>query len=117
MMPHNFILKYLNPKDTLVRNFFENYAVYKGEKVCLTTRKNKRMPGDNGIWVGTKEKYHKSLLKQFPTLTNCNLFNIKKWLFLPADTPNFEKTAIQLCKLIQSGDPRIGVTTSKNYSL
>ena len=113
MMPHKFILDYLKPKQPLVKKIFENYAVYIEDKIFLTTRRNLKKPCDDGIWVGTSTDYHQSLREQFPSLTNLNLYNIKKWLFLPAKAQDFEKTAIQLCELIKSGDPRIGVSPVK----
>lgn len=108
-MPHQFILKYLKPMRPIVQNMFENYAILIEDKIYLNARNNNNHPCDNGIWIGTKEKHHKSLITEYPALTESNMYNIKKWLFLPATAEDFKETAKQLCELIKSGDPRIGV--------
>jgi len=52
--------------------------------------------------VSTALKYHDSLKEQFPSLTNLQFHNIKKWLLLPAATSDFEEVAVELCELKNS---------------
>ena len=112
-MPHNFILDNLYPLEANVIKMFGNYAVYVGEKIYLAIRNHQRNPIDNGIWIGTDLDYHDSLKAQFPSLTNLQLYKIKKWLLLPVEAEDFEQAAIEICELIKQGDPRIGVLPNK----
>ncbi len=108
-MPHEFILDYLYPLVPRIKKMFGNHSIYIGAKIYLATRESEKNPLDDGIWIGTKIDYHDSLKAQFPSLTNLKLYKIKKWLLLPVDADDFEETAIGICELIKSGDPRIGV--------
>lgn len=108
-MPHKFILDYLYPLETRIKNMFGNYSIYLGPKIYLATRQNEKNPLDNGIWIGTKVEYHESLKQEFPSLTSIRSYKIKKWLLLPVDAEDFEEVAISICDLIKSDDPRIGV--------
>jgi len=108
-MAHKFIVDYLYPLVPRIKNMFGNHSLYIGDKIYLATRHKEKNPLDNGIWVGTKVEHHESLQKQFPSLTNIRTYNIKKWLLLPVDAEDFEEVAIEICELIKSGDPRVGV--------
>lgn len=116
-MPFNFLLEYLKSNDLFVRQMFQNYAVFIDDKIYLNVRNNAENPLDSGIWIGTVTRYHKSLIKQFPALTNINTYNIKRWLYLPSNSKDFKDTAIGICKLIMSGDPRIGVAPLKRVEI
>ena len=108
-MAHKFIIDYLYPLDTRIKNMFGNHSIYIGAKIYLATRHSEKKPLDNGIWIGTKMEHHESLKKQFLSLTHIRTYKIKKWLLLPVEAEDFEEVAIEICELIKSGDPRIGV--------
>lgn len=108
-MPHEFLLDYLYPLELRVKKMFGNHSIYIGPKIYLATRKSTKNPLDDGIWIGTKFEHHESLKAQFPSITNLNIYNVKKWLLLPVTAPDFEEVAIEICELIKADDPRIGV--------
>ena len=108
-MPHAFILDGLFPLEVRVKKMFGNYAIYVEDKIFLATRHHIHKPIDNGIWIGTSHQHHESLKKEFPSITNLRLYNIKKWLLLPEESDTFESTALHICDAIKSGDPRFGV--------
>ena len=112
-MPFDFILDYLYPLDVFTKKMFGNHAIYIDNKIVLATRDHEKKPIDNGIWIGTAIEHHESLKSQFSSLTHLQLYNIKKWLLLPVDAPDFEETAIEICELIKANDPRIGVLVEK----
>jgi len=109
-MPHDFILEGLYPMPVRVKKMFGNYAVYGNNKILLATRHNTEKPTDNGIWIGTSQEYHDSLMKEFKSVRHLQLYNIKKWLLLPEEAEDFEEVSFEICALIKSLDPRIGVT-------
>ena len=108
-MAHDFILDYLYPLVPHIKKMFGTHSLYIGEKIYLATRDSEKKPLDNGIWVATIVDYQDSLKEQFPSLINISVYNIKSWLVLPVEAVDFEEIAIELCDLIKSGDPRIGV--------
>ena len=87
---------------------FGNVAIYTGDKIILATRQKEENPIDNGIWVGTKEKYHNELKELFPALRNLKTYGIKSWLLLPEDADDFEEVAYKITTLIKQNSPLIG---------
>ena len=79
------------------------------DRIYLAARQREKTPEDNGIWIGTEMKHHESLFAQFSSLSYLNTIPMKKWLLLPETAEDFEETAIEICELIKSGDPRVGV--------
>ena len=109
MLPHEFILDHLYPLPIQTKKMFGNHGIYVEDKIVLAVRDNENKPIDNGIWIATSAKHHDRLKSQFSSLKNLTLYNIKKWLLLPVESEDFEERAIEICELIKSGDPRIGV--------
>lgn len=112
-IPHDFILDGLHPMPVRIKKMFGNYAVYGNNKILLATRHNTKRPIDNGIWIGTSQEYHESLLNQFKSIRHLKLYNIKKWLLLPEEAEDFEEVGFEICALIKSSDPRIGVAINE----
>lgn len=108
-MPFEFILDHLYPLEPFIRKMFGTHSLYIEEKIYLAARQRDKNPEDNGLWIGTEFQHHESLKSQFPSITYLQTIPLKKWLLLPESAEDFEETAIQICELIKSGDPRIGV--------
>lgn len=82
----------------------------------MILRQRLNEPHLNGIWVAVDTAYQSSLQKELPSL---HLFawgkedNESGWLLLQTDVKDFETSAIQLCRLIEHGDKRIGRLVDK----
>jgi hypothetical protein len=113
MIPFDFILDYLYPYEPAIKKIFGQHVLYSEDKIILALRKNNKNSIDNGLWIATDFEHHISLENQFKSLRKLTLYNIKKWLLLPDDAEDFEKTAIQICELVKKGDIRIGVISKQ----
>jgi hypothetical protein len=109
-VPHAFVLEALERISPRTRPMFGCLAVYSGEKVVAMLRDKPARPADNGVWVATTAEHHQSLRAEFPSLRSIQLLGKLEthWQVLPADAPDFEEAALELCELIIAGDSRIG---------
>jgi len=95
---------------------FGSLAVYVDEKIVFLLRRkqDRKTLRDDGIWVATMPEHCASLKRDFPTLRPIELFagsgraGFSAWLNLPEDEEGFEEAALQACRLVIAGDPRIG---------
>jgi hypothetical protein len=85
-------------------------AVYIGAKIVLILRDKSTATADNGVWLATTTEHHESLRREFPNMRSVQVFGkpVTDWQVLPADTPDFEESALHACDLVLAGDPRIG---------
>lgn len=103
-----------------VKKMFGGLAVYFDSLMVLVLTES---PGDrtwagkkfsfdiwNGVLLCTDDSFHSSLLKEFDALTEHPV--IKKWLYLPAKSQNFEKQFEEIVRCIAKKDNRIGVVPS-----
>ncbi len=111
-IPFPFILDYLLPLEPHMKPFFGCYGVYVGEKIVFILRDKTSHTDCNGLWIATEHEHHKSLKKEFPSLTSVSVLNEglrpTAWQMIPADSDNFESAAIRACELVLKGDKRIG---------
>jgi hypothetical protein len=109
-IPHEFVLEALAPLSPRTRPLFSCLAVYIGEKIVLALRDRPAYPADNGVWIATTEPHHESLRRELPCMRSIQMFGAKVtgWQVLPADSPDFEESALRACELIAAKDPRIG---------
>ncbi|MGC4071145.1 MAG: hypothetical protein QM760_01230, partial [Nibricoccus sp.] len=56
--------------------------------------------------VCTFHEHQPSLREEFPALVQHPV--LKKWLYLPESSDNFERVARQLVRLVKAGDARLG---------
>jgi len=61
----------------------------------------------NGLLVPTGHQFHASLMKEFKDIVQHPV--LKKWLYLPEDTEDFESAASEIVHAIEMNDPRFGV--------
>jgi hypothetical protein len=111
-IPFPFILEYLLPLEPRIKPFFGCYGVYTGEKIVFILRNKNNHPECNGLWIATSHEHHKSLKKEFPSLTSVSVLNNGSgetgWQMLQADNDDFESSAIKACELVLKNDVRIG---------
>jgi len=111
-IPFPFILDYLLPLEPHMKPFFGCYGVYVGEQIVFILRDKDSHTDCNGLWIATSHEHHKSLKKEFPSLTSVSVLNEGSretaWQMLPADSDDFEEAAIKACELVLKGDKRIG---------
>lgn len=63
-----------------------------------------------GVLVCTFHEHQPSLREEFPALQQHPI--LKKWLYLPESSDNFERIAKQLVRLVKAGDSRLGIPPS-----
>ena len=110
-IPFDFVLEQLFSVDPRVKPMFGCHAIYVGPKIVMILRDKKGShEDDNGIWISTKTEHHASLKKIFPAMRSINVLGngATNWQIIPADTDDFEESAIKICDLILKNDPRIG---------
>ena len=85
-------------------------AVYVDDKIVLILRDKPSVSVDNGVWLATTCEHHESLRREFPHMRSIRVLGKKVtgWQVLPADSDDFEETALHACELILARDPRIG---------
>lgn len=91
---------------------FGMFAIYIDERIMLILRQRKDYQDTNGVWIATKQEYHKSLKKDLPSL--CSISTYKNdafetgWQMLSVGSEDFEMSVIKVCEFIVHGDKRIG---------
>src|ERR1700760_1739693 len=101
-LPHEFVLEALSPVSPWTRPMFGCIAVYVGEKIVFALRDKPNNTEDNGVWLATTEEHHESLSAEFPNMRSIALLgkNVTGWQLLPADSLDFEETALSAWELI-----------------
>ncbi len=61
----------------------------------------------NGLLLPTEHQFHNSILKEFSDIVQHPV--LKKWLYLPENTEDFESMASEILHAIEMNDPRFGV--------
>ena len=61
----------------------------------------------NGLLIPTDHQFHDSIMKELNAVVQHPV--LKKWLYLPEASENFETIAADIVDLIRMNDPRFGV--------
>jgi len=61
----------------------------------------------NGLLIPTEKELHYDIMKGFNGIVQHPV--LKKWLYLPENSEEFESMAMDLVEAIRQGDPRIGI--------
>ncbi len=61
----------------------------------------------NGLLIPTDHQFHESILKDYQDVEQHPV--LKKWLYLPESTEDFESEAQDIIEAIRMNDPRFGV--------
>jgi hypothetical protein len=68
----------------------------------------------NGLLVPTEHQFHPALLKEFSDIIQHPV--LKKWLYLPEATEDFESSAADIVDAIRMNDERFGVEPKERVS-
>lgn len=109
-LPYDFIFDELEGTDYLVKPMFGGHAVYVGEKIVLILNNKERLKEDMGIWVCIPDEFTQEMKTEFPQLKGVSFFEDENsaWQCLREKETDFEPLALEFCKMIKRGDPRIG---------
>ena len=107
----------LLPKFVLRKSMFGGFAYYVEQKMVLAifedekTRTYKNKTAAFAIWNGcmfpVEKELHQEVLKQYPFLTNHPV--LPKWLYLPAESENFESNVDEIIQQIRKRNNKFGV--------
>lgn len=61
----------------------------------------------NGLLVPTEHEFHGSIRTEYSDIVQHSV--LKKWLYLPENSENFETTAESIVDAVRLNDPRFGV--------
>ncbi len=61
----------------------------------------------NGLLIPTVHQFHQDIMKDFSGMVQHPV--LKKWLYLPENSEDFETAAMDLVEAIRMGDQRIGI--------
>jgi len=89
----------------LERRMFGCLAVYLHGRMVLLMAEGEE-PW-NGLLIPTEHEHHKSIRREFKSVVQHSV--LKKWLYLPEDTEEFESVAPEIVHCIEIDDPRFGV--------
>jgi hypothetical protein len=114
--PYSFVLEELKESPIAPRlrtkPMFGCTAVYIGLKIVFILRKKDDPPShDDGIWVAMLPEHNASVLRELASLRPISFFRERAfngWMNLPEDAGGFEEAALEACRLVIRGDPRIG---------
>jgi len=108
-IPFDFVVDNLNGQSLEMRPMFGMLYIYRGPQLLLMLRQRDNEPQFNGVWVAADKAHHEELMKELPHATPQSDFGFStKWLFLPEAATGFETSALQVCRLINRGDKRVG---------
>jgi hypothetical protein len=109
-IPYPFVLDAIESASPLTKAMFGCTAVYIKDKIMLALRDARHETADNGVWLATTVEHHASLQREFPSMRSIGVLgkSVTGWQLLPADSDDFEASAIRACELILARDPRIG---------
>lgn len=106
---HHWLVEPLTEEPSyLERRMFGSLAIYLRGLLVLVLC-DKEAPW-NGVMVTTDRSHHKSLRDTFPVLESHPILG--KWLYVSADSEDFEKCVRRLVQCLLNADPRIGVSPS-----
>ena len=89
----------------LERSMFGCLAIYlHGRMVLLLSEGEEPW---NGLLIPTEHEHHIPILTEFKDIVQHPV--LKKWLYLPENTEDFESVAYDIVHCIEMNDPRFGV--------
>lgn len=120
IIPYEFILDCLHPKEVKIKPMFGCFGLYIDDKVIFLLRDREEKPLLNGVWIAvSKPKDYESLAKELPSINQEKKLvedkkSNKKWLLLSAVDNQFESSVNNACDLILDNDKRIGKKTKSS---
>jgi len=109
-LPYDFIFDELEGVEYHVKHMFGGHGVYVGDKIIFILYKKEKLNEDMGIWVCIPNEHTIEMKKEYPQLQGVSFFedDNSAWQVLRETDIDFEPLALEFCKLVKKGDPRIG---------
>ncbi len=109
-IPYEFVLEALADLDPVTRPMFGCTSIYVGDRIVMALREKSEGDPDNGVWIATQHDHHDALRKELPSMRSITVFGVavSGWQVLPADSDDFEESALRACEMVRRGDPRVG---------
>jgi hypothetical protein len=61
----------------------------------------------NGLLIATEREFHDAILQEFGNVVRHPV--LKKWLYLPENSEDFETVSSEIVEAVRTGDQRLGV--------
>jgi hypothetical protein len=109
-LPFDFVLAELEELGPVTRPMFGCHAVYVDDKIVFILRDTGDRI-DDGVWVATTREHHEALRRDLPSLRSITVLaggGVTGWQLLPAESDDFEESALLACELVRKRDARIG---------
>jgi hypothetical protein len=109
-LPFDFVLAELEELGPVTRPMFGCHAVYVDDKIVFILRQTGDRC-DDGVWVATTMEHHAALRRDLPSLRSITVLaggGVTGWQVLPAESDDFEASALLACELVKKRDVRIG---------
>jgi len=87
------------------RAWFGCRAIYLNGRLMLVLRSGQE-PW-NGLLIATEKEFHDSIRQEFETVVQHPV--LKKWLYLPENSEDFEDVSSEIVEAIRIGDQKFGV--------
>jgi hypothetical protein len=68
----------------------------------------------NGLLIPTEHQFHQAIVKEFQAVVQHSV--LKKWLYLPEATEDFETVAQDIVEAVKMNDQRFGVEPKERVS-
>jgi len=68
----------------------------------------------NGLLIPTDHQFHDSIRRDYKDMVQHSI--LKKWLYLPESTEDFESDAQEMVEAIRMNDPRFGVEPTERVA-
>jgi hypothetical protein len=68
----------------------------------------------NGLLIPTDHQFHQDIVEDFPDIVQHSV--LKKWLYLPEATEDFETVASDIIETVRMNDQRFGVEPKERVS-
>lgn len=104
---YEFVLDALARVEPTTRAMFGSTGVYVGERVLFILRQ--KGDSDDGVWLAFESAAEAEVYALFPRLKPIDVLgNVRSWRKLSAHDESFEEDVLKACRLVCSGDTRLG---------
>ena len=111
--PLLWVVEYIEEEPSyLAKPMFGCLAVYLHGRLMLCLASGKE-PW-NGLLIPTEHQHHQAIVKEFQDVVQHSV--LKKWLYLPEATEDFESRAQDIVEAVKMNDQRFGVEPKERVS-
>jgi hypothetical protein len=114
--PHNPLLWIVEPimeePSYIDRAWFGCRAIYLHGRLMLVLCSGEE-PW-NGVLIATEHEFHDAIHQEFENVVQHPV--LKKWLYLPENSEDFETVSLEIVEAVRGGDQRFGVEPKERAS-